>query len=182
MALFDDIPAKDLALLVRLPVRVGFWISQVDTTGGDAALESERTAINTMVTAYAEDYLKSEFVQRLMEKTVAERAEWSHWLDKLDAVPDECGRAARLLKDRISDRDLKTFKHNLLDIGLAVAMAFSEVDNVRKTSPFKRLIGILMGGITTATPDERISVIEYRALKEMAAAMGLRSSILDSAA
>lgn len=181
MELFDQLTADDKTLLVRLPVRVGFWISHADDTGGDAAKESEDRVICTMITAYAEDYLKSEFVQRLMEHTVAAREEWPRWLQKLEQVPTECGRVAQVLNGKINPRDLNTFKHNLLDIGMAVAMAFSEVRDMPKPSPLHRLLHALSAGVRTATPDERISVLEYQALKEIAAAMGLNSTILNSA-
>lgn len=181
MTLLDDLPGQDRTLLIRLPVRVGFWLSQVDKTGGAIAEKGERAAIETIVTAYAQDYLKSEFVQRLMELTVEQTPSWPNWMVELDRVPAECARMVDILTDRIDARDLNTFKHNLLDIAIAVAMAFCEADTMQKEPLVRRFFKILGGGFKTATPDENISVLEYNALKELAKAMGLSSTILNSA-
>lgn len=182
MNIFDELPAEDRALLIRLPVRVGFWLSQVDQTGGAMAERAERETINTIVTAYAQDYLKSEFVQRLMEQTVIQVEAWPNWMVHLERVPGECEKMVKVLDGKISPRDLVTFKRNLLDIGIAVAMAFCEAETVKEAHPVKRFFRILIGGFKTATPDESISIVEYKALKQMAEAMGLNSNILNSAA
>ena len=58
--------------LIRLPYRIGYWLSQSDSTGGDESDEIELQAMESLILAYGEDVCKSEFTQSVMEKTIAE--------------------------------------------------------------------------------------------------------------
>lgn len=178
----DDLPQETREILIRLPFRVGMWISQVDRTGGSEAVAREREALDTIVTAYAEDYLKSEFVQRLMEATLAQRAEWDGWTVAMEQVPNECDRVVKILSDHLPVREVSTFKNNLMEIAVAVAMAYRESQPAATAmGGFTRLMGHLLGGFRTATADENISALEHQALKELARTLGVRSAFIASA-
>lgn len=190
MSILDEFTSDEQQLIIRLPFRVGMWISQSDTTGGGDADDREREALNTIVAAYAEDYLKSEFVQRLMEQTLQQRDQWSTWTKNIENLPAECEQAMTLLATRVPLKEVETFKRNLLDIGLAVAMAYRESDHVEGAEgalgnliySMKEFFKILLGGFRTATADENISVAEHKALVRLATTMGINSGILNSAA
>lgn len=121
-----DISREDLDLLVRLPFRVGMWVSQVDQTGGTESDLAERLMIENIIRSYTEDYLKSEFVQRLMEQTLLRRDEWIKWFDHLSHTPNECHQVMALLGGRIDHGDLMAFKYNLCEIAIAVALSYEE--------------------------------------------------------
>lgn len=117
---------SDRELLVRLPWRVGMWVSACDSAGGGEASEAESRALRNIIVGFVEDSCKGEVVQRLMEETVSRRSEWSSWEGDLDQVPQECRIGVDSLSNVLSPRDLSSFKSNLLEIGLAVASAWNE--------------------------------------------------------
>lgn len=117
---------SDRELLVRLPWRVGMWVSSSDDQGGDAASAAEAQALASIIVGFVEDSCKGELVQRLMEETVARRSEWPSWSEDLEAVPEECRIAVDSLSSVMPARDLASFKANMIEIGVAVASAWSE--------------------------------------------------------
>ncbi len=129
MPYFDNFTEDQRSLLVALPYRVGLWISSSDATGGNDADKAEMIALSSIITSYAEDYLKSEFVQGLMEEMVARSAEWPGWGKNLDEVLAECTRAVGLASERLDHRDVMSFKYNIMEIATSVAMAYRELDH-----------------------------------------------------
>lgn len=187
MSVLSDFASEDQELVIRLPFRVGIWISEADQTGGDESSEQERQALNTIVASYAEDYLKSEFVQRVMELTLARKNEWNEWDKNVDAVPGECERAMQILMTRVSPRDVDALKRNLIDVGLAVAMAYREgvhepPEDAGIIANFmydlKSFFSVLFGGLKTRTADENISATEQKALIKLAGIMGLKTNVI----
>ena len=183
MARLEDFTKDQRDLLVALPYRVGCWLSASDDTGGGDADEAEREALNVIVTGFAEDFCKSEFVQAMMEETVSRRAEWPEWIGDLDDVPGECIRAADLLAERLERKELTSFKLTLMEIATAVAMAYREVghgdDISRKIRVYGRVMVEHLRAIFTGQRargmDEflNISESEQRALDTLAAALDL---------
>ena len=129
MARLDEFTQDQRDLLEALPYRVGLWVSSSDTTGGGAADEAEAQALELIVTGFAEDFCKSEFVQVMMEEAVARRAEWHDWAANLEEVPAECARAVELLSERLDRKEVTSFKLTLMEIATAVAMAYREFDH-----------------------------------------------------
>lgn len=124
----DQFSPEQRQLLVMLPYRTGLFISLSDATGGGESDAAERQALESIVTSFAEDFLKSEFTEQIMRRTLAEKAAWPSWEHNIHNVPDECRQGCNLLADRIAPRDLGAFKDNLLEIATSVAMAFQEFD------------------------------------------------------
>ncbi len=112
--------------LVALPYRVGLYVSLSDMTGGQDSEASEMAALENVVTFYVEDTLKSEFAQEVMLATLQQKQRWSDWRGDIGKVPDECREILGYLEDRIEPRKLSAFKSNLLEIAIAVAMAYRE--------------------------------------------------------
>ncbi|MES2728623.1 MAG: hypothetical protein V4621_00810 [Pseudomonadota bacterium] len=123
-----QLPPDDQRLLVRLPYRVGLFLSAADTTGGLVADMEERQALRVLLTAYVQDTLKSQQIQILMEETIAQQSDWPHWGDEISAVPSECVQAITLLSPILNAKDLSAFKANLIEIALTVALAYREID------------------------------------------------------
>lgn len=130
-------------LLVRLPYRVGAFVSSSDSTGGMEADVQEKLALRTLLTAYVQDTLKSPQVQALMEATIQHQPEWPQWLEGLETVPAECREAIDLLSEFMHPKELGAFKSNLIEIAITVALAFREIDvtavGVQKLSIYGRL-------------------------------------------
>lgn len=170
-------------LLVALPYRVGLWISSSDTSGGEEADAAELQALATIVTGFGEDFLKSEFVQRLMEETLAQQDMWPAWDHNLDEVPAECTRAVDILAEALDRKELASFKLTLMEIATAVAMAYREIEDTGDIALRMRIfIRVLMDRIQAAmahrparTMDElmNISESEQSAIDRLATALDL---------
>jgi hypothetical protein len=115
-------------LLVSLPYRVGLWVSQSDNTGGTEASAAEMQALENIVMAFAEDFCKSEFVEEIMRQTMQDREKWPHWQRNIESLPADCTRAVDIVAEKMERKDVTSFKHNLMDIAVDVAMAFCETD------------------------------------------------------
>ncbi len=176
-----QLSADDQRLLVRLPYRVGLFISVADTTGGLVADMEERQALRVLLTAYVQDTLKSQQIQVLMEETIAQQGDWPQWGEGLDAVPAECMQAITILSPILNTKGLGAFKGNLIEIALTVAMAFREVDSGASTAERLRIyMGLwrdrwqaFIAGKAMSAQDEvlNISAAEQQALRALAKAL-----------
>jgi hypothetical protein len=124
----DQFTEDQRALLTSLPYRTGVLVGDSDSTGGDDASEAEMRALEAIVAGYVEDFCKSEFVEELMRGTLAKRKDWDSWRANIEKVPDECRQVIDLLSTRLDRKQLTAFKQNLLEIAMAVAMAYREYD------------------------------------------------------
>lgn len=120
--------------LVALPYRTGFWVSVSDESGGAEADESERVALENIVSGFAEDFCKTEVVEQIMQETLAQKTHWAEWEDNIDNVPTECREAIELLADHFDYKEVSSFKNNLMEIAMAVAMAYREFDETSSLS------------------------------------------------
>jgi hypothetical protein len=183
MAQLEDFTKDQRDLLVALPYRVGCWISASDDTGGGDADEAELQALNVIVTGFAEDFCKSEFVQAMMEETIAREAEWAQWTHHLEDVPGECIRATDLLLERLDRKEVTSFKLTMMEIATSVAMAYREFDHSDDISHrikiygrvmIERLRGIITGQRARSIDEFlNISEAEQRALDSLARALDL---------
>jgi hypothetical protein len=124
----NDLPDDIRLLVVRLPYRVGFYVSASDKTGGEESDAAEMAALEGIVTFYVEDFCKSEFAQAVMLETIQRKAEWAGWQEKIEIVPEEIRKVLDFLVDKLDGKELTAFKNNLLEIAIAVAQAYREFD------------------------------------------------------
>jgi len=117
------------ARLVALPYRVGLWISQSDRSGDESSEQAEMIALESIITSFAEDFLKSEFVEELMRASLKKKAEWDKWRGGIEAVPQECKELVDIATAQISQKDALAFRENLMDVALTVAMAYREEED-----------------------------------------------------
>jgi|TARA_R110002126_G_scaffold13118_1_gene55829 hypothetical protein len=185
MDFIELLEKEEVDLLVRMPYRVGYWVSQSDTTGGEESEERELQALSAIVRGYSEDFCKSELVQRIMEMTVAKQDEWPEWQENLDAVPNECRQLIGKLRDELPPREMDAMRQNLYEIGLSVALAFREMDMDGEMTDLQRLWIALRERIYAWREgrDPRngvylynISGEEYMALKQLADVLSIHPS------
>lgn len=141
----EDLPQDLRERLVKLPFRVGLFLSEADLTGGDESAHQERVVLESMLISYVQDYCKSEYVQRIMEETVKRRKEWKLWEENLDIVPDEANACFSEMCEQgfAHPRELIAFKDNLLEIAYSVAMTYRE-------EPYPTALGNAMGAVSMA--------------------------------
>ena len=175
-------PKEKTDSLIRLPYRVGLWVSESDDTGGDEADEKELIVLQSLIMAYAQDFCKSEFVQGLMEETVKHRSQWESWHANTEQVEQECRELIYFLQDHLPKKELNAFKANLYEIGYSVAMAYREFDEdtpfVEKLKAYLTLwiaqVRAALSGTAPKTEDEilNISSSEKMALDKLKNALG----------
>jgi hypothetical protein len=115
-------------LLVRLPYRIGFYISESDQTGGKESSEAERIALENIVTFYVEDTVKSEFAHQVMNETLTHKKHWASWNENIHVLPEECLKIFDALTGVVDMKEVFSFKQNLLEIAIVVAQAYREFD------------------------------------------------------
>ncbi|MDB5491969.1 MAG: hypothetical protein JWO78_1818 [Micavibrio sp.] len=175
-----------LDLLIKLPYRIGLFVSSSDDTGGDESAEAEMQALSLIVTSFAEDYLKSQFVQTMMEQTVSRRNEWESWGENIEAVPGECFKAIDLLCDYLDRKQVASFKLTMMEIATSVAMAYREFDDNSDISTrikmYSRVLldrlRAIMNGNKSFNADEvfNVSDAERRALDKLIESLDLSST------
>jgi hypothetical protein len=116
-------------LVVKLPFRVGVFISDSDKTGGDDSADAERKALENIVTFYVEDTVKGEFAHSVMLETLNQKSNWQNWIHDTSKVPEECALVAYKLKDFIEAKEVLAYKQNLVEVAIAVAQAYCEFDD-----------------------------------------------------
>ncbi|MCB9979168.1 MAG: hypothetical protein H6862_06160 [Rhodospirillales bacterium] len=176
-SIFSTLPAQDVDALIRLPFRVGVWISASDSTGGAESEADELRALETIIASYAEEYLKSEFVQKLLEKTFSGKDSWSLWAQNVGSVPVECARLTEILESYLPAREVSAFRENLMDIAVAVAMVFREEEDAGSRAPvpgFLERILRALGFSAKKSIHANISRSELKALRTLAKALKVR--------
>lgn len=183
----SDLEQSEQDMIIRLPYRVGMWISLSDDTGGEDSREQEQQVLESIVTSYAQDFCKSEFVQRIMNYAVRCKKDWLAWEADLEQVPDECQRVIYLLGQNVDKREVESFKNILLEIATSVAMAYREFGEEepagRKlagyvTSFARRARVFVFGGTVPAYDDMlNISSREEMAIKHLVHVLGMKDAV-----
>lgn len=128
MARLDKFTEEQKRLIVALPYRAGLWVSRSDSTGGAESDTAEIAALRGIITGFAEDFCKSEFVEEVMRETIARPDRWAEWESATDSVPNECAEALEIIGEKLPPADVVSFRYNLMEIGMAVALAYRELD------------------------------------------------------
>ena len=168
------LPADMQNLVMRLPFRVGLYISESDQTGGNESAEAERKALENIVTFYVEDTVKSEFAHEVMLQTLNLKSKWGEWGEDITKVPEECYAVAKAMEGIVSAKEILAFKQNLLEVGITVAQAYCEFDENASTANkievymsifFRRLQALFQGGgmpsndaLLNISPSERSAI------------------------
>ncbi|MCB9990890.1 MAG: hypothetical protein H6867_05875 [Rhodospirillales bacterium] len=136
MSYLEKFTDEERHFLISLPYRTGLWVSESDDEGGDDSAEAEMQALESIITGYSEDFLKSEFVEELMRATLAHKDQWEAWRSDLATVPEDCRKAVEIVQAYLETREVLSFKQNLMEIATAVAMAYCEVEEESQAGKF----------------------------------------------
>lgn len=128
MSFLNDLVDEQRSLLMRLPYRVGLFVSQSDDTGGEQSDEQELVALSNILTGYAGEIFVCETVQYIISETMRHKDNWDDWQQDLGDVTADCKRAVDLLADVVDEKEVNAFKQHLMEIGEAVATAFREIE------------------------------------------------------
>lgn len=128
MNFLDQLTETQKDMLVSLPYRVGLWISQSDDAGGDESDEQELQTLSNIINGFARDVFSSEMLQYIMAETLGQQDKWEDWAHNVDHAPTDCALAIDIIKTFGTDKDVAAFQNHMMEIGEAVAMAFSEYE------------------------------------------------------
>ncbi len=126
MSFLDELSEDQRTLLVSLPYRVGLYVSQSDTSGGDDSDEAEMEALSSIITAYSQEVFGAETVQYIISETVKRKGDWDGWSDELGTLESDCHEAIDVLSTSVDSKEVSAFKNHLIEIGESVALAFRE--------------------------------------------------------
>ncbi len=126
MSFLDRLIPEHQEVMIRLPYRVGLWISRADMEGGEDAARQERQTLESLIEGFSRDVFGAVFIQEIMAVTIAGKGDWKSWGAELDYVPSECRRALGILESTCTDKESREFITRLMDIAEAVAYAFQE--------------------------------------------------------
>lgn len=124
--IFAQLTQRDEHILVSMPYRVGLYLSYSDTTGGWEAQEAEWVSLAAILREFSEDFCKTEFSQRVLMDCLKYRADWPAWSQNIGTVPDDVAHINAVLTPMFMPKELNGFKDVMIDVALAVAMAFRE--------------------------------------------------------
>ena len=168
--------------LISLPYRAGLYVSFCDVTGGWEAQDREIQSLTAILQEFANDFYQTEFTQKILLETMAERPHWLSWARDVNGLPAEVGGMMKILSSIMDDAEFQAFACVMLDIALSVAMAFREqadgtADEHDKPGAIRQLIGRMMGGKNNGhdLSHANISVREREALRTLSAALGYRN-------
>lgn len=183
MTMLSELPKDIQDLLITLPFRVGYYISESDKTGGRQSAEAERIALENIVSSFVEDTVKSEFAHMVMNESLRHKSEWSTWTGNIHVIPEECLKMSEVLTGVIDMKEIFAFKQNLLEIAIVVAQAYREFnDNSGMVQKLNVYLTILMRRIRALfTGDDmpsneqllNISAKERSAIKLLADTFGI---------
>lgn len=176
--IFPQFSKEDELTLISLPYRVGLYVSFADTSGGFAAQEAEMQSLSNILREFAEDFCKSEFSQKVLMESLRARELWPSWSQEMDNVPEQARHISDMLEMHFDQRALRAFKEVLVEIAMAVAMAFRETapDDRFKPPRFSALGDMLFNlvggkGKSSALSHMNISKNERAALMRLCKAM-----------
>ncbi|HEU4838674.1 MAG TPA: hypothetical protein VFS88_04600 [Micavibrio sp.] len=178
MSALNDFLDEERALIVSVPVRVGYWISHVDDLKATARDDTkEQLAIERAMKLIISRTADTRFINDVAEYALAGKAEWAGWRDRADTVLDDLPRALRLIKDRLPVKDLKDYQSAIYRVAGVVAQAASEnggEDDLSREVMGAGLVARLLDRLSVKTDmsvPENISDAEKAALQKLLACL-----------
>jgi hypothetical protein len=178
MSFLNTLTEHQRETLISLPYRVGLWVSQSDDTGGTESEATELQTLSNIINGFAYEVFGSETMQIILSDTIKHQERWPAWALRLAEVPGDCAIAVDILRTHLDEKDVNAFRNQLLEIGEAVATAFSEFHHKPQANRLSVYISFFLSRILQKPPYKSfgeyisISAEERKALKALAGALG----------
>lgn len=178
MSALNDFLDEERALIVSIPVRVGYWMSRIDDVEGTERDErKEGLALERALKLIVARTKDSRFINDVAEYALASKADWAGWQGIAQTVLDDLPRALRLIKDRLPAKDLKDYQSAVYRVAGVVAQAASE-DGGEDDFSREAMGGGLIAGLldrlsvkTNMSVPENMSAAEKAALQKLLACL-----------
>jgi hypothetical protein len=167
--------------LISLPYRAGLWVSKSDQAGGNEADERELQILSNIINGFAYEVFGSETMQIIMSETLKHKERWHLWAARLETVPEDCLEATDILRRFAEPKDVTAFRNQIMEIGEAVAVAFSEFHHANKGSKLALYLNYFQSRLQASLKKKpyktlseflSISAQERKALSTLASALG----------
>lgn len=127
MSYFGDFLDEELHLLISIPIRAAFWISNIDnieTTDRDNELE--RVAVEKALQTIFKRTDDNAFTNDVVEEALKRRDLWPAWEGTASTVLDDIPAAMRLVQSRLPTDAVAGYQRAVFYIARVVAQAASE--------------------------------------------------------
>jgi hypothetical protein len=118
--------ATEDELVIKLPFRVGLWLSRVDDQRGILDDKVERAALRKAIENVARYHVSSPFVRNALANTLANQDKWVEWAAGVDTVLGDCAVALEMVGAQGQPEDLKAYRAVLMQTAICVAEAYQE--------------------------------------------------------
>lgn len=167
MSALNDFIDEERALLVSLPVRVGYWMSAVDDDPNtDRDDKREEIAIERTLQMVVSKTDDERFINDIAEFALTNKAEWKDWQGTQGTALDDLPKAFELIKSRLTPKDLKDFKSMVYRMAGVVAQAAGEAGQTRDAGFFGKLLDNVSVKTDMSMP-ENVSGKEKAALQKL---------------
>lgn len=179
--ILSQLSLEDERTLISLPYRAGLYVSFSDVTGGWEAQEKEIQSLTSILRQFSEDFFKTEFTQKVLMETLAARINWLEWSRHIENLPEQVEKMVGVLAGLMEEEELNAFSSVIIDIALAVAMAFQEhgpeggaVDKQEPPLSLKDRIARMIGAQKGSSPLSHVNISpsEKEALLKLAESLG----------
>lgn len=170
MSALNDFIDEERALIVSIPVRVGYWISHTDNVEGTARDDArEQLALEKALELIVDKTDDARFINDIAEFALANKVEWKDWQNNAGTVLADVPKALRLIESRLTAKDLKDYKSAVYRVAGIVAQAASEKDT-RDENMFSKFLHSFSVKTDMTVPDN-ISDSEKTALQKLLACL-----------
>ncbi len=174
MSYFGDFLDEELAMVLSIPVRVGFWISHIDDIQGTSRDdEKERLALEKVLQSIFKKTHGKAFSNDVVEEGLRRKDLWPQWENNAGTVLNDIPKVMFMLKERLPADAVAGYQKAVFYIARVVAQAASESggeDDIRKEVMGGGLIASIMDRFSVKTDlqmPENISESEKAALQKL---------------
>lgn len=178
MSYFGDFLDDELRLLISIPVRTAFWMSQADDAKGtERDDDMERVAVEKALRRIFKLTDDNAFTNDVVEEALKRRDLWSEWEQSCATVLDDIPQALSLVQGRLPKDALAGYQRAVFYIARVVAQAAPEdesVSSVKSIPGFLQKIVDRFSVKTTLQTLENVSDAERAALQKLQTALTLK--------
>ena len=170
MSYLNDFQDVHRALIVSLPVRIGFWMSQADDAPGDRDDARERLALQLALKKIVAKTGDDAFTNDVAEFALSSPKEWMGWEQAAVNVLDDVPAVLKLVKDTLPPDAVTAYRKMLYFIANVVAQAASEAGDAGNVSTLSAMTDRLSVKTDLSVPGN-VSDREIAALQQLLAVL-----------
>ena len=134
MSYFGDFLDEELRLIISVPVRAAFWISQIDDVQGtDRDDDKERLALEKALKKIFAQTHEDAFTNDVIEEALKRKDFWPEWENNAGTVLADIPKAMKLVRDRLPADAVTGYQKAVFFLARVIAQAASEGEDDLKS-------------------------------------------------